>query len=324
MDEIDYEFLSAHDLVFSSIIARGGYGIVYKVYSNRYKEDFALKRIPEARFKENEVECMKIIQSPHIVNLYNYYHFKDNVYMLMEYCPMCLAQMLMRYGGPMPYDELIKFSREILLAIKSCHDIQMAHSDIKPSNFLIDRYGRVKACDFGLSSVWTENATSSHFKGSCLFMAPEIFNHCPFDPFKTDIWAIGVTFYFMATHDYPFDSQVSKADLIQIIRQGFFNSDNIEDTEFRYLIVRMLDLDPTKRPSIDEILNMPIFKNSFMPKQLSLSSKISKAASTSIIQLKTLKCSRHIKTSKPNLFHCVAESMPKISIPHKITAHRLL
>ena len=319
MDEIDFEFLSANDLVFISIIAKGGYGIVYKVHSNRYNDDFALKRVPEARFKENEVECMKIIQSPHIVNLYNYYHFKNNVYLLMEYCPMCLAQLLMRYGGQMPYDDLIKYSREILLAIKSCHDIKMAHSDIKPSNFLIDKYGRVKVCDFGLSSVWTDNATSSHFKGSFLFMAPELFNHCPFDPFKTDVWALGVTFYFMATHEYPFDSQVSKADLVQLIRQGFFNSDNIEDTEYRYLIVRMLEHDPNKRPSVDEILNMPMFQLDLMPKQLTISSRISKAASTGLIHLKSFKVNRHIKMSKPNLLFNVADSMPKLAIPHKIS-----
>ena len=76
MDAVDEHFFAKNGFQFESLIAKGGYGIVYKICSLSYKQKFALKRIPSKRFVQNEVECLKYIESLFIVSLYNYYYFE--------------------------------------------------------------------------------------------------------------------------------------------------------------------------------------------------------------------------------------------------------
>ncbi|EAX92980.1 dual specificity MAPKK, putative [Trichomonas vaginalis G3] len=100
---------------------------------------------------------------------------------------------------------MCKYMHDVVLCIKSLHDNNVAHHDIKPSNFLVDKYGRIKCCDFGLSSVYDcDDVQSSVHKGTLLFMSPEMLSMTPFNPMKSDIWALGVTLFFMATKTYPF------------------------------------------------------------------------------------------------------------------------
>ena len=258
MEIADMQFLTQYGLQYDSTIAKGGYGIVYKVYSYQYKDFFALKRIPADRFMQNEIECMKKVESPFIVSLYNYSSFEKSVFLLMEYCPTSLHQMI----GSKPqlsYTDLIRATQGVLVAIKACHDNHIAHSDIKPTNFLIDKYGRIKAADFGLSQVYTGfGDNSSSFKGSNMFMAPEIYKKAPFNPFKADIWALGVTFFYMATQTFPFDARNLKELIIQI-NNGMWNSNYIIDDEYRRFVTRCMNSDPNRRPSVDELLNDPIF-----------------------------------------------------------------
>ena len=302
MEEIDERFFTQHGLQFVAMIAKGGYGIVYKVYSFQYKQDFALKRVPADRFVQSEVECMKKVESPFIVSLYNYYFFEKYVYLLMEFCPKSLYQLI-NSRPQVPLPELIRNTHGVLVAVKACHDNKIAHSDIKPTNFLVDNYGRIKVADFGLSAVYDEgNKNSSSFKGSNMFMAPEIFKKIPFNPFKADIWALGVTFFFMATQTFPFDA-TNLRELISQISCGEWNSNYIQNDAYRLMVTKCLNDDPNKRPTIDDLLQDPIFTIGiqFQNSSAGMSQKAPKSFSMNQLRIKPVSSSllpkKHIKRS---------------------------
>ena len=79
------------------------------------------------------------------------------------------------------------------------------HRDIKPDNILIDENDRVKYTDFGLS-IFTDEGTNvvNNAAGSSLFFGPEVTYGKAYNPKAADIWALGVTLYFMFFRKYPF------------------------------------------------------------------------------------------------------------------------
>lgn len=56
----------------------------------------------------------------------------------------------------------------------------MVHRDLKLENILLDRHGRIKLADFGLSNTWQHNKLLHTFCGSPLYASPEIVNGRPY------------------------------------------------------------------------------------------------------------------------------------------------
>lgn len=270
MDPEETAFFQQNGITCQEIIAKGGYGEVYLVYSSVYKQTYALKKIPEKLFNQSEIDCLKAIDDVNIVSLYQYYKFGEFYYMLMEYCPNDLDK-LVRKSPELPPEYLMRYAHDILIAVKACHDRHIAHSDIKPSNFMIDRYGRVKIGDFGLSSIYKDHPTSNLFKGTRLFMAPEIFLFKEYDPMAADVWAIGVTIFYLATKTYPFYSNDPRV-LLQKIEKGVYCDKNIDDPNLRMVISRCIEPDPHYRAKISELLQMPYFApyNQPQPERISI------------------------------------------------------
>jgi serine/threonine protein kinase len=71
--------------------------------------------------------------------------------------------------------------------------------DIKVQNILIDHCVRPNFADFGLSFKSDLRKLLIQFLGSREFAAREIFDCVAYDPFRSDIWSLGVTFYWMVT-----------------------------------------------------------------------------------------------------------------------------
>ena len=83
----------------------------------------------------------------------------------------------------------------------------IVHRDLKPENLLIDEHDNLKISDFGVSYM-IENGSDSiqSTAGSNYFFSPEICQGVSYKGKKSDIWAIGVTLYFMMFKKYPFNA----------------------------------------------------------------------------------------------------------------------
>lgn len=257
MNSSEIDFLRKQGIVPIKTLAKGGYGTIYLVFHQQYKTNFALKKIPEQNFEESEIECLKTIYDPRIVSLYQYYQFQGHIYLLMEYCPDDLGAMLKNHTR-FNREDMMMYAQGVLLCIKACHDRKIAHNDIKPSNFLLDSYGRVKIADFGLSQMYSDRPSSSEFKGTSLYMAPEIFDTAPYNPLAADIWAAGVILYYMATNCFPFYSKDTSV-LITKIQMGNYLDGLVEDPQLRDLIARCITVNAYERATIEELLSHPYF-----------------------------------------------------------------
>ena len=310
MQEVYQLFFSHYGFQFKSIIASGAQGIVYQVFSYQYQQDFALKRVSKSAFKQSEIDCLMKMSAPHIVNLYNYYYFKDYVYLLLELCQTSLKSVIGKYQK-MPLKDLVRYCYEMIISVKLCHENKIAHSDIKPSNFLIDKYGRIKICDFGLSTI-NDTGLCQAIKGSLGYMAPEIFKKAPYDPFKADIWALGVTFYFMATHRLPFEADDMKA-LSDKISSGEFDIARVENVPLRMLITKCLNTNPNLRPNIGDLLSFPFFKQN-LPNKLGVKHD-KKTESLSLITLSANLKLSHMKQRRRALstaYDSTTSILPKL------------
>ena len=252
--------MQSNGFEFVSVIGYGSFGVIFLVYSPKYDQRFAIKRVWAKRFNGSEIEVMKTVDHQNIVRLYNYQFLEDNVYMVMEYCPETIER-LVSSNGALHSADLISMTKEILLAIQALHSNKISHGDIKPSNFLVDQYNRVKVADFGFSRFMNTNNLSHFFVGSIPFMSPEILNKVPHDPFKSDVWALGIVFYFMAVGNLPWAIK-SKDRMLSIVKNNLVNTNLIPNKTYAKFVAKMLQKEQEKRPTVSELLNDPIFKES--------------------------------------------------------------
>ena len=103
----------------------------------------------------------------------------------------------------------------MLKALHYCHKIvKVIHRDIKPDNIMINHNNEAVLIDFGVSALFDEQEDDTLDKnmGSYMFYAPEMFLRSMDDNVKvrgekTDMWALGVTLYYMILGYYPFDAK---------------------------------------------------------------------------------------------------------------------
>lgn len=243
---------------YRDTIGAGACGVVYLVYDPQYKTEFALKTVVESKFNQNEVDCMKQVDDPNVIRLYHYDYYKGCVYMVMEYCATSLEKAVIKKNG-LPYNLLRKYSIGVLKAVRACHNAKIAHKDIKPVNFLIDFYDRIRVCDFGLSSIHSGNEPDQVFVGFVPFMPPEILLRKPHDAFEADIWAIGVTFFIMATGRLPWSGD-NRSTICQNLLNFEPRLDLIEDKVYADVVRLCLSKNPDNRPTIHDLLSLSIFK----------------------------------------------------------------
>lgn len=143
---------------------------------------------------------------------------------------------------------------DIAIAIQFLHHNGISHLDIKLENvlageFIEDNY-RIKLCDFGLSNIGLSKINSR--AGTFFYQGPEFFDQDEIDPFKADIFSLGILFYLLTEQDNPFFDKDDRSIVSQkrIGRYLFDPKNNFHD-----LIERCLDPDPTKRPTIDDVIS---------------------------------------------------------------------
>ena len=133
----------------------------------------------------------------------------NNPYLVMPYCPKAADDL----AGRMTEHELWRFIRDVASGLAYLHDNDVIHRDIKPENILQDERGDYVISDFGLSTKMRSTLRQASmrqndgFSGTIAYMAPELFTSKPTAVKATDVWALGVTIYEMATGELPFCGQ---------------------------------------------------------------------------------------------------------------------
>lgn len=176
------------------------------------------------------------------------------------------------------YKTKYKWTIDILLALIYLHERRpesVIHRDLKPSNVLITNDGSLKITDFGLSKLHTdyyevlttsdqnlENLMDTHPKkfdtfdiGTYWYVCPEIRSRTPYDN-KMDIWSLGLILYEIWENRRINTIVSSPIDLMEnnFTRHEWIPFTFRTPTIMRKIILRCLDIDPSRRPSVRTIM----------------------------------------------------------------------
>ena len=244
------EFLEKNNLIYQESIGQGGYASCFRVKSMKYNQTFVCKVAPPDQSLKDELEVLRQADHPNIVKCYNYLSNDTFAILVLEDCALGNLCDYIEKNGPLKGAFLMKGVKDIFDSLEYLHSRQIAHLDLKPQNILIDIHGRLKLSDFGISKQFIDDQLSNFAGGTKFFMAPEIFSKKMYDPFKADVWSLGVTLFYMTCGKHfakTFD------DILLFASNKYLPFPSKTPQYITTLIRMCLRVNPADRPSITQL-----------------------------------------------------------------------
>ena len=220
-----------HYLVLEKL-GSGGMGDVYVAEDTTLNRRVALKflrrEVADARDSRarilREARAAAALNHPNIVHLYSVEEADDLVFITMELVPGRSLRQLLAAGTGLPLAQTISFATQMAEALACAHAAGIVHRDLKPGNVMITDDDRVKILDFGVAKVLARIATQDpedstttgddasvgHAVGTTGYMSPEQALGRTLDA-RTDLFALGVVVFEMATGRAPFQGDTVAA-----------------------------------------------------------------------------------------------------------------
>jgi serine/threonine protein kinase len=199
-------------------IGRGGMADVWSARDTKLPRTVAIKTIarnlsqdldPIRMFKQ-EAETIGQLEHPHILPLYEFGEYDNQLFIVMRYVSGGSLETLINQG-PLAIDDVLRLGKAVAGALDYAHSNRVVHLDLKPSNILMDSQGSPYLADFGLASVMgPEGRAQNPGSGTLLYMAPEQLTSEVLDH-RADIYSFAIVLFHMLTGALPFDATTSLA-----------------------------------------------------------------------------------------------------------------
>ncbi len=209
-------------------LGKGAMGTVYRALDPLLNRTVALKTINmssdrdemadyEARFYQ-EARAAGGLNHPNIVTIYDIGKSGNVAFLAMELLEGKELRTLMAPGVPLAAADAIDIAIQIAEGLAYAHQYGVVHRDIKPTNIMIVREGRVKITDFGIAHMRSAEVKTQTgiVLGSPKYMSPEQVLGKRAAP-GSDIFSLGVIIYEMLTGVAPFTGVDINAIMFQIV-----------------------------------------------------------------------------------------------------------
>ncbi|KAK1157884.1 serine/threonine-protein kinase ULK3 isoform X1 [Acipenser oxyrinchus oxyrinchus] len=211
------------EFILTERLGSGTYATVYKAYRKKdSREVVAVKVVGKKGLNKasvenllTEIEILKTVRHPHIVQLKDFQWDSENIYLILEFCSGGDLSRFIRSRRLLPERVARSFLQQLACALQFLHERNISHLDLKPQNILLSG-GLLKLADFGFAqymSPWDEKHV---LRGSPLYMAPEMVCSQQYDA-RADLWSVGVILYEALFGRPPFASR-SYTELEEKIR----------------------------------------------------------------------------------------------------------
>ena len=200
-------------------LGKGGMSSVYLAEHILMQRRVAIKVLPQDRVRDSsyldrfrqEARAAARLDDPNVVRAFEADNVGDTYYLVMEYVDGKDLHVMVNQTGPLPFEMAADFIAQAARGLQHAHEVGLVHRDIKPANLLVDKKKTVKVLDLGLAKFQeTEDASltlahEDHVLGTADYLAPEQAINSHAVDFRSDIYGLGCTLYFLLTGHPPFN-----------------------------------------------------------------------------------------------------------------------
>jgi protein kinase-like protein len=242
-----------------ALLGRGGMGEVYRADDLVLGQPVALKFLPEAAAKNeellirfrNEVRTARRVSHSNVCRVYDVGEVAGQTFLSMQYVDGEDVASLLRRIGRLPPDKAVETARQLCAGLAAAHREGVLHRDLKPANVMLDGRGHAVITDFGLAGLVDEIQRTDVRSGTPAYMSPEQLAGREVTA-KSDIYSLGLVLYEVFTGRPAFEAG-TLAELVRARSEKPISSPSswVKDLDptVERVIMRCLELDPASRPT---------------------------------------------------------------------------
>ena len=250
------------DYKIGEVVGSGAFATVRKVLCKSNGQIRALKIIKKQKNQDNsrmylEVEILKKLVHPNIMQIFEFYEDKKNFYIITEFCEGGELFDKIVEKGYLSESDAAWIMKQLLSAVNYIHSNHIVHRDLKPENILLDtkKDNIIKIIDWGTARFFDKSKKMNRISGTPYYIAPEVLAE-KYDE-KCDIWSCGVIMYILLCGYPPFNAETDDL-ILEKIKIGKFSFppeewDSVSPSA-KDLVSKMLEFTPSKRLSASEAL----------------------------------------------------------------------
>ena len=215
----------------ASLLGEGGMGTVYRAFDTTLQRPVAIKVLSEANEEARrkllqEARSASALSHPNVATVFEVGEHDGQPYIVMELVEGKPLGELIPDDG-LPPETVLRYGLQIADGLAHAHEQGIIHRDLKSQNVVITPEGRAKVLDFGLAmrlepqdaeavtiTVETQVETGT-IAGTLAYMAPEVLRGETATA-RSDVWALGVLLYEMASGQLPFGG-ATRTDVVSAI-----------------------------------------------------------------------------------------------------------
>ena len=240
-------------------LGHGGMGEVW-LAQNKIGKQAAVKLLLDEYCKseqivsrfENEARLMAKLEHPNIRKVYDYETDDNKPYILMEYLSGNDMNQRVERKEKFSPEQIREWWNQAVKALNYTHKQGVIHRDIKPSNLFVCDDGKLKLMDFGIAKGnGDQKLTQTGMRmGTLLYMSPEQITDSKRVNYKTDVYSLAITFFYLITGKAPYDLKTdSEYEMLKHIVEAPVDLSSLSP-EWRNFLAPYLEKEPDMRPDL--------------------------------------------------------------------------